>query len=356
MSMKIVLAPCMGVGKIVANVTRRAAYLVHQQHPEKTALLSLPALLAGDTEQRALVKNNPVILFDGCGERCGMHIFHQLGVWPIAKIEVGQIMAETKMGPGKTRQQLEEIGRRLSEALAARVEKVMRNEALLKSFKPAGAAGTDTNFRLFGNWLSVPAAPDCAERCGCLPTSSGYPSRDRKEAVPQAPKYVTIFPCQGIRRTGGRVAQRAGYILVEEKFPGKTLLLCVPALAAAVQEDIAMLEQFPTVAVNGCPMRCASVNAARHGVPAAVSVELDTVDAGFKGERECVLPDLTDAEAQEGARLADACCPAVRGLLAGKYEWRPGKADTLGMVNQPTKINEAAGFKKCGQGYMTRQG
>ena len=173
---------------------------------------------------------------------------------------------------------------------------------------------------------------------------------------PDAPRYVTIFPCQGIRRTGGRVAQRAGYILVEERFPGRTLLLCVPALAAAVQEDVDMLEQFPTVAINGCGLRCASVNAARHGVPAAVSVDLDTVDAGFKGERECTLPDLTAAEAQAAAQLAAACCEPIRDLLDGKYDWKPGQADMLGMVNQPTKINEVAGFRKCGEGYMTRQG
>jgi uncharacterized metal-binding protein len=303
MSMKIVLAPCMGVGKIVANVTRRAACLVHQKCPEETALLSLPALMAGDPEQRELVRNNPVILFDGCGERCGMHIFHQLGVSPIAKIEVGQIMSETKMGPGKTRQQLEEIGRKLSEALAARIEKVMRNGALLSSFKPAG------ELKLAPPW------PGCAGGCGCLGQhgqTASFRTAGNSCRSPQAPKYVTIFPCQGIRRTGARVAQRAGYILVEEKFPGKTLLLCVPALAAAVQEDIDMLEQFPTVALNGCGLRCASVNAGRLGVPAAVSLELDTVDAGFKGERECVLPDLTDAEAQEAARLAEACCPAIQ--------------------------------------------
>ncbi|MCY3022691.1 MAG: hypothetical protein NTW87_27240 [Planctomycetota bacterium] len=333
---RFVIAPCMGVGKIVANVTRRAAYLVHQKHPETTALLSLPALLAGDPEQRELVRNNPVILFDGCTERCGMHIFCQLGVWPIAKIEVAQIMAETKIGPGKTRQQLEDIGRKLSGALAARIEKVMQNDALLRDFKPAQELK-----------LASPK-PECAHACNCLP------ARRRASARPR--KYVTIFPCQGIRRTGGRIAQRAAYILVEDRFPGKTLLLCVPALAAAVQEDVDMLEQFPTVAINGCGMRCASVNAAHYGVPPAASVDLDSVAPTFGGERQCMLPDLTEAEAQAAVKLADACCQAVQDLLAGKGKWRPGKADLLGVVNQPAKINEVAGFRKCDQGYMTRHG
>jgi uncharacterized metal-binding protein len=334
----------MGVGKIVANVTRRAAYLVHQRNPETTALLSLPALLAGNPEQRELVRNNPVILVDGCTERCGMHIFNQLGVYPVAKIEVGQIMAETKMGPGKTRQQLEDIGKRLAESTADRIELVMKNEDLLKSFRAAQEL----------RW----AAPstECSRACSCLPDKAlTLPSPARGEGN-AGRKYVTIFPCQGIRRAGGRVAQRAGYILVEEKFPGKALLLCVPALAAAVQEDVEMLEQFPTVALNGCGLRCATVNSARHGVPAAASIDLDTVDPGFKGERDCPLPDLTEEETKAGQKLAEACCPAIRALLAGQGEWRPGKADTLGMVNQPGKINELAGYRNCGQGYMTRFG
>lgn len=332
---RFVIAPCMGVGKVVATVTRRAAYLVRQRHPRTTALLSLPALLAGGPEQRDLVRDSPVILLDGCGERCGMHILHQLGVSPFAKIEVAQIMAETRTGPGKTRRQPEESGQRLAEAVAACVERAMRNKALLKSFRPA------KELKL------APPKPECARSGGDLTAGQAADAKPRR--------YVTVFPCQGLRRTGGRVAQRAGYILVEEKFPGNALLLCLPALAAAVQEDIDMLEQFPTVAINGCGMRCASVNAARHGVPAAVSVDLDAVDPRFKGERECLLPDLTEAEAQEAVRLAEACSAPIRALLAGACVWKPGKADLLGMVNQPAKINEVAGFRKCDQGYLTRR-
>jgi len=46
---KTLLAPCMGVGKIVASVTRRASYKLMGQCPEDFELLSLPALLAGDS-------------------------------------------------------------------------------------------------------------------------------------------------------------------------------------------------------------------------------------------------------------------------------------------------------------------
>lgn len=336
---KIVIAPCMGVGRIVANVTRRAACLIVRKYPAQTALLSLPALLAGDAEQCALVQDNPVIFLDGCGQRCAAHIFYHLGVNPVAKIEVGHLMAETKLGPGKTRQQLDEIGRKLADVAAGRIKRIMRNKKLLQSFKPAA-----------GLRRAAPAMECARGRCT---GAKGTKGTKRTKGI-TAPQYVTVFPCQGIRRAGGRVTQRAGYHLVEELFPGKTLLLCVPALAAGVLEDVEMLSQFPTVALNGCGRRCASVIAARHGVPAAATVDLDAVVPAFKGERILARPDLTVTEAQAAVKLAAACCPAIKELLAGTRPWQPGQCALLGMVNQPATINAAAGFKKCADGYMIR--
>ena len=105
----VLLAPCMGVGKAAAMVTRRAAYLVHQAHSKTTVLLSLPALLAGDREQHRLARKLPVVLMNGCAHRCASRILASLGVQPVAAIEVVKIMAETKTGPGKARR---ELGRR----------------------------------------------------------------------------------------------------------------------------------------------------------------------------------------------------------------------------------------------------
>ena len=83
---KVVLAPCMGVGKIVANVTRRAAYEIYAQCPEDVELLSIPALMAGDAHERELIQNNPTIIIDGCALRCTAHIFRQFGVDAAAKV------------------------------------------------------------------------------------------------------------------------------------------------------------------------------------------------------------------------------------------------------------------------------
>jgi len=338
---QFVIAPCMGVGKIVANVTRRAAYLVHERNPRTTALLSTPALLAGDPEQRELVQHNPVILIDGCADRCASHIFHCLSVSPVAKVEVVQVMTETRTGPGKTRQQLEGIGKRLADIVAERIERAMRDESLLEGFAPAA-----------GLRLAAPK-PECAG-CQRLPTPALAAASGTTTAGHAPPPYVTIFPCQGLRFTGGRVTQRCGYLLVEERFPGRTLLLCLPALASAVQEDVDMLEQFPAVAINGCRRRCASVIAAHYGVPAAASVELEQVEKGFDGGAVSLQPDLTDAETAAALKLADAVSVTVSELLRAGAQWQGGKADLHGAVHQPAEINTLTGYNDTGKGFLAK--
>src|SRR5438552_9997687 len=128
----------MGVGKIVASVTRRASYMLMGQCPEDFELLSLPALLAGDQHERELLQNNPSIIIDGCALRCTAQIFNLYGVTPIAKIEVNQIMKERKLGPGKTRKELEETGKRLSGFTAERVLQALSDDGLEAQFSPLG--------------------------------------------------------------------------------------------------------------------------------------------------------------------------------------------------------------------------
>jgi len=300
------LAPCMGVGKAAAVVTRRAAYLVHQAHSKTTVLLSLPALLAGDREQHRLARKLPVVLMNGCAHRCASRILASIGVQPVAAIEVAKIMAETRTGPGKARRELEVSGKRLAAAVAERMECAMNS----------AAAWTPT--------LNLPGhASTPQKRCACM-TVPDRRNSDGGDGAP--PRYVTLLPCQGIRRSGGRVTQRAAYCLDEDLFPGKTLLLCLPALAVSVQEDVDMLEQFPVVALNGCGARCATKIAKKYGVRPAVSVDANGTVRGFDGGRECALPDLTASEVKAGARLADVAVPVVSALLAGKRQRRRARS------------------------------
>jgi uncharacterized metal-binding protein len=366
---KTVIAPCMGVGKIVASVTRRASYLLKDQCPDEVELLSLPALLAGDAHERDLLQNNPSIIIDGCALRCAAHIYRQFGVEAVAKIEVNQVMKERKIGPGKTRKELEAVGKKLSDFTAERVLEALRDEGLSADFSPPGALSqpppdgecgcphrlVDETGKLSAP-LNKEAAEDAAAKIDAASTGvcASGPAGETTASGKHLAKSVTILPCQGIKRTGGRITQRAAYHVVEDKFLGKTQLLCISALAAGVQEDVDMLEKFPTVAINGCGLRCASVAAEHHGIPAVTSVDLQDVDPSFDGEAKCYEPDLTEVEARQALKLADATNAVVGKILGQEIDWREGKIDLHGLVHEPGKINALTGYKDSGRGILVK--
>ena len=357
---KTVLAPCMGVGKIVANVTRRAAYAIHAQCPEDVELLSIPALMAGDPHERDLIQNNPTIIIDGCALRCTAHIFRQFGVDAAAKIEVNQVMREKKIGPGKTRKELEETGKRLSDFTAEKVLSALQDEGLEARFvspdelllpPPEGICGCpDMPRNLFQNTSRVPAEPTELHNLASATAIDASANVHGKHRV----SSVTVLPCQGIKRTGGRVTQRAAYEVVEDRFLGQSQVLCISALAAGCQEDVDMLEKFPTVAVNGCAKRCASISAEYHGIPAVAHVELPEVVPGFDCEAHCYEPDLTEKELDISHRLAVATGDLVEKLMGTEIDWTPRKIDLHGLIHEPAAINALTGYKDIGNGILVK--
>lgn len=69
---------------------------------------------------------------------------------------------------------------------------------------------------------------------------------------------IAITPCAGIGQIFGPITREAGYRLVEDLFPEQTVLVCPPALAVNIQEDIDFIHDYPVLVINGCKDRCAS--------------------------------------------------------------------------------------------------
>ncbi|WP_206809939.1 putative zinc-binding protein [Paradesulfitobacterium ferrireducens] len=69
---------------------------------------------------------------------------------------------------------------------------------------------------------------------------------------------VAVTPCAGIGQIFGPITRETGYRLVEEMFPDKTVLVCPPALAVNIQEDLDFIHDYPILILNGCKDRCAS--------------------------------------------------------------------------------------------------
>ena len=74
---------------------------------------------------------------------------------------------------------------------------------------------------------------------------------------------VGVISCTGISSDfrcskEGLIARQAMYKVLEDLRPDNTLLVCLPALAAEVEEDIIFVRDSPTIVIEGCPDDCST--------------------------------------------------------------------------------------------------
>ncbi|GAV22756.1 putative zinc-binding protein [Carboxydothermus pertinax] len=117
---------------------------------------------------------------------------------------------------------------------------------------------------------------------------------------------IAVTPCAGIGQIFGAITREAAYKLVEELYPDNTVLVCLPALATGVQEDIDFINDYPVLVLNGCKDRCATKA---------------VMDKGGKVDFEVYLPDVLREEklslaGEKRSRLGDRSRKAIDALAA----------------------------------------
>ncbi|NHI91069.1 MAG: hypothetical protein EAX96_01115 [Candidatus Lokiarchaeota archaeon] len=68
---------------------------------------------------------------------------------------------------------------------------------------------------------------------------------------------VGVTACTGINDINGSIARMAIYKVLEELNPKDTVLICLPALAAEVEEDVDFVRDYPAIILDGCEKKCA---------------------------------------------------------------------------------------------------
>lgn len=74
---------------------------------------------------------------------------------------------------------------------------------------------------------------------------------------------VGIISCTGVSSDSrcskeGLIARQAMYKVIEDLRPNDTLLVCLPALAGEVEEDVIFVRDYPTIIIEGCPDDCST--------------------------------------------------------------------------------------------------
>lgn len=123
---------------------------------------------------------------------------------------------------------------------------------------------------------------------------------------------VCIFPCGGIKKTESTVARIAAYIVNEDLLPRKTMILCVPAFLRGVEEDLVMVEDFPTIVIDCHEESCGTNLLYLAGVKPAARIFIPDIaaDTGLsygysRRELEPKANELAEAVARQTARAAE---------------------------------------------------
>jgi uncharacterized metal-binding protein len=143
--------------------------------------------------------------------------------------------------------------------------------------------------------------------------------------MPELPgRKVGIVACSGEELAEGTVTRLAALRVLEQLRPGETVTICLPLFLAGGQADRAFARFYPTIAVDGCDMRCAALATEQYsGKPADSVVVSDLVrEAGLRrpeGARR-----LDESGRQAVVVTADRVAVLVDELLGGQWSPRSG--------------------------------
>jgi uncharacterized metal-binding protein len=144
--------------------------------------------------------------------------------------------------------------------------------------------------------------------------------------MPKLPqKKVGIVACSGEELPEGTVTRMAALQVLEQLRPNDTVTICLPLFLAGGEGDRAFARFYPTIAVDGCELRCAArATELYSGKPAASLVVTDVVKETGIGPLEG-LRRLNEAGQKAVEATAHHMAFMVDELLDKRWSRRQGE-------------------------------
>lgn len=152
--------------------------------------------------------------------------------------------------------------------------------------------------------------------------------------MPDLPrKKVGIVACSGEEMPEGTVTRLAALRVLEELRPEATVTICLPLFLAGGEGDRAFARFYPTIAVDGCELRCAARATEMYsGKPAASLVVTEIVaEQGLEQPQGCRHLDAAGMAAVEAT--AERLAGLVDTLLGQAWDRRRGAV--MAAMEQP---------------------
>ena len=172
--------------------------------------------------------------------------------------------------------------------------------------------------------------------------------------MPDLPKKkVGIVSCSGEELAEGTVTRLAALRVLEQLRPGDTVTICLPLFLAGGEGDRAFARFYPTIAVDGCALHCATRATEMYSSKPAASIMVRdvVVENGLaqpEGRRRLNKSGLQAVEA-----TARQMAAKVDELLGRHWDRESGSFTELGTVLQAPvdeKETEKAATCSCGSG------
>jgi uncharacterized metal-binding protein len=164
-------------------------------------------------------------------------------------------------------------------------------------------------------------------------------------------KKVGIVACSGEELAEGTVTRLAALKVLEQLRPADTVTICLPLFLAGGEGDRAFARFYPTIAVDGCNLRCAARGTEMYsGKPVVSLVVSDLVQQ--KGlEQPEGLRRLNEAGKQAVDFLAEQMADQVDQILGRQWDRHQGKfALPIFAENAPTPSLEETVQATCSCG------
>ncbi len=172
--------------------------------------------------------------------------------------------------------------------------------------------------------------------------------------MPDLPKKkVGIVACSGEELPEGTVTRLAALKVLEQLRPAETVTICLPLFLAGGEGDRAFARFYPTVAVDGCALRCAARATEMYsGKPAASVVVTDLCEQNGIG-RPQGLRRLNEAGLQAVAVTADQVASMVDELLGVRWSRREGSV--VGEPDRAEATESTVAACACGSGIPVQE-
>ncbi len=69
---------------------------------------------------------------------------------------------------------------------------------------------------------------------------------------------VAVYPCGGVGFPLSSVARYATFIVTEDMLPGETEIVDAVRLISGLQDEVDLVEDNPTIVIDGCAYQCGS--------------------------------------------------------------------------------------------------